>query len=72
MGDYASRVPHESLDLFRLVRTANLQFLQQLAPDQWESVGIHAERGRITVRELSTHMAGHDTNHIEQIRKILR
>jgi len=72
MGDYASRVPQESLELFRLVRTANLQFLQQLAPEQWECFGIHAERGRITVRELATHMAGHDTNHVEQIRNILR
>ena len=51
MGGYASRVPHESLELFRSVRTANLQFLQRLAPDQWECFGIHAERGPITVRE---------------------
>ena len=33
MGDYASRAPHESLELFRSVRTVNLQFLQRLAPD---------------------------------------
>jgi uncharacterized damage-inducible protein DinB len=72
MGDYAARVPQESLDLFRLIRTVNLQFLQQLAPEQWECFGIHAERGRITVKELAIHMAGHDINHIEQIRKILR
>ena len=72
IGDYASRVPHESLELFRLLRSVNLQFLQQLPPEQWECFGIHAERGRITVRELVTHMAGHDANHIEQIRNILR
>ena len=71
MGEYASRVPQESLELFRLVRTTNLQFLQQLGPEQWNCFGIHAERGRITVRELAAHMAGHDANHVEQIRKIL-
>ena len=71
MGSYAARVPQESLELFRLLRTANLQFLQQLSPEQWECFGIHAERGRITVRELAAHMAGHDINHVEQIRKIL-
>jgi len=65
MGDYASRVAQESLDLFRLLRSVNLQFLQQLAPEQWECFGIHAERGRITVRNLATHMAGHDANHVE-------
>lgn len=71
MGDYASRVAQDSLDLFRLLRSVNLQFLQQLAPEQWECFGIHAERGRITVRDLVAHMAGHDANHVEQIRKIL-
>jgi uncharacterized damage-inducible protein DinB len=71
LGGYAARVPQDSLELFRLLRTTNLQFLQQLAPEQWECFGIHAERGRITVRDLAAHMAGHDINHIEQIRKIL-
>ena len=70
-GNYASRVPHESLELFRLLRNANLQFLKQLTPEQWECFGIHAERGRITVRDLAIHMAGHDANHIQQIRRIL-
>ena len=71
LGDYASRVPGESFALFRLLRAANLQFLGQLTPEQWECCGIHAERGRMTVRDLAIHMAGHDANHIEQIRKIL-
>ena len=71
MGDYGSRAPQESLELFRLLRNANLQFLQQLAPEQWECYGVHAERGRITVKELAAHMAGHDANHVEQIRRIL-
>lgn len=72
VGDYASRSPQESLELFRLLRQANLQFLGQLSPEQWECYGIHAERGRITVRDLAAHMAGHDANHVEQIRNILR
>ncbi len=71
MGDYRSRNPRESLELFRLLRKANLQFLNQLAPEQWECFGMHAERGRITVKELAAHMAGHDANHVEQIRRIL-
>jgi|SRR5581483_3524047 len=71
LGDYASRSPEESLELFRLLRQANLQFLGQLSPEQWECYGIHAERGRITVRDLAAHMAGHDANHVEQIRNIL-
>lgn len=71
LGDYAARSPQESLELFRLLRDANLRFLGQLSEEQWECSGIHAERGRITVRELAAHMAGHDANHVEQIRRIL-
>lgn len=71
LGNYGARDPRESLALFRLLRGANLQFLHQLSRDQWECCGIHAERGRITVRELAAHMAGHDANHLKQIRGIL-
>ena len=71
LGDYASRDPHDSLALYRLLREANLRFLRALTPEQWECFGVHAERGRITVRELATHMVGHDENHIAQIQKIL-
>lgn len=71
LGNYASRVPHDSLTLFRLLRNANLQFLQQITPEQWDCFGVHAERGRITIRDLVVHMAGHDANHIAQIRRIL-
>jgi len=71
LGDYGARRPEDSLALFRLLRVANLEFLSKLSPEQWECCGIHAERGRITVRDLAVHMAGHDANHIEQIRTIL-
>ena len=71
MGDYASRSPHESLELFRLLRAVNLQFLEHLKPDEWDRHGIHAERGRITIRDLAVHMTGHDANHVEQIRNLL-
>ena len=72
IGKYSDRAPQESLALFRLLRNANLNFLSNLSPEQWDSFGIHAERGRITVRDLATHMVGHDINHVEQIRKILK
>ncbi len=71
LGNYRARDPHASLALFRLLRNANLEFLRYLSPAQWECCGMHAERGRITVKELAGHMAGHDANHVEQIRRIL-
>jgi hypothetical protein len=71
LGDYSAWEPHEGWEMFRLLREANLRMLAQLSPEQWECFGMHAERGRITVKHLARHMAGHDRNHIDQIRKIL-
>ena len=71
LGNYSARNPRDSLVLFRLLRDSNLGFLRALSPEQWDCFGIHAERGRITVRDLAIHMAGHDANHIQQIQTIL-
>jgi hypothetical protein len=71
LGDYPSRRPEESLMLFRRLREANLRMFAQLTPEEWQRDGIHAERGPMTVRDLALQIAGHDLNHLEQIRKIL-
>ena len=71
MSDYATAKPEESLELFRRLRDANLRMLDRLTPEQWESWGVHLERGRNSVTEFVRHMAGHDMNHLEQIRHIL-
>ena len=71
VGNYSGRAPQESLALFKLLRGANLDFLRGLSAEQWNCFGMHAERGRITVLDLATHMAGHDANHVEQIRRIV-
>jgi DinB family protein len=71
LGNYRSWKPAEALEMFRLLREANLRLLHGLSADEWERYGVHAERGRITVRDLARHMAGHDMNHVGQIRAIL-
>ncbi len=71
LGKYQSWTAEDGLAMFRLLREANLRMLHGLAPEQWECHGIHAERGRITVRDLARHMAAHDRNHLDQIRAIL-
>jgi hypothetical protein len=71
VGDYASWTAADGLAMFRLLREANLRMFANLRPGQWECYGVHAERGKLTVRELCGHMAAHDINHIEQVRRIL-
>ena len=71
LGDYRSWKSSDALDMFCLLREANLRMLRNLSTDEWDCFGVHAERGRISVRDLAHHMAGHDMNHVDQIRSIL-
>jgi len=71
LGEYSSRDAEKSLLLFRLLREANLQMLARLSPEQWQRHGMHAERGRMSVADLARQVAGHDINHIEQVRKVI-
>jgi hypothetical protein len=71
VGYYGEWTAADALAMFKLLREANLRMAAQLSPVQWESGGVHGERGPMTVRSLFRHMAGHDRNHVEQIARIL-
>jgi len=70
-GRYQEWSPQEAVDMFRLLRNANLRMLRALNSEEWLRFGEHAERGRISVRDLALHMAAHDLNHLNQIRRLL-
>lgn len=70
-GNYAQRDPRKSIELFRIVRDANLALYKSLTPGQWNHFGMHAERGKETLERILSMMAGHDINHISQIERIL-
>lgn len=71
LGDNSSRSAADSLLLFRLLREGNVRMFERLSEAQWTSRGIHAERGEMTLRDLMKQIAGHDLNHVEQMRNIL-
>ena len=71
LGTYHEWDPREALELFRLLREANLRMLANLSPEQWQCSGEHVERGKLTVAALARHMAAHDINHLQQIEKLL-
>jgi hypothetical protein len=70
-GHYSAWTPDDALSMFRLLREANLRLLDHLFEEEWQRFGVHAERGRITIRDLACHMAGHDLNHLRQVHSIL-
>lgn len=70
-GRYASSDLDASLGLFRTLREANIALFRMLDDEEWSRFGIHAERGRESLRDIATYYAGHDRNHFAQIEAIL-
>jgi hypothetical protein len=62
---------HRSLALFTPIRESMLRLLRGLNAEELERYGIHAERGRETVRHLLALYAGHDRNNLAQIERLL-
>lgn len=70
-GKYEKRNLRESVALFQAVRRANLALYQSLSPEQWQAYGIHSERGQESVERIVRMVAGHDLNHLQQMRRIV-
>jgi hypothetical protein len=71
-GHYEKRDPHKSVELFRVLREANIALLKSLTPEQWKHHGMHAERGQESIEHIVRLNAGHDINHIKQVERIVR
>ena len=69
-GRYATVHATVSVEMFRVLRHANLALLRALPPAEWNLYGIHAERGKESIREIAMYYAGHDLNHFVQIEAI--
>jgi hypothetical protein len=67
---YAETSLPDALAQIRILRGRTLHLLRGLRPEEWERAGIHAERGRESVRHLTKLMAGHDLVHLRQIARI--
>lgn len=70
-GHYDKRDPKKSIELFRVLREANLALLGSLKSEQWMEYGVHSERGQESIEHIVRFFAGHDVNHLQQIEKIL-
>jgi DinB superfamily len=70
-GHYDKRDPWRSLEQFRAMREANLALLDTLDPEQWTRDGVHSERGRESIEHMVQMLAGHDLNHVRQMRRVL-
>lgn len=63
--------PAESLALFEVLRSSNLQLLRRVDSALHQNSGMHQERGKESVTHLVRLYAGHDLNHLAQIARLL-
>jgi len=69
---YGKRDARRSLETFRVLRENNLAMLKEIPRETWDNYGMHLERGKETVAHMARMFAGHDTNHILQIERIVK
>jgi uncharacterized damage-inducible protein DinB len=60
----------EALDRFAVLRRSNLRLLADASPDDFQRVGVHAERGEESVAHMIRLCAGHDLLHLRQLARI--
>src|SRR6266851_3967214 len=69
---YDQADPSDALDLFALLRRANLRLVDGAAAADLKRVGVHAERGEESLEHLVRLYAGHDLLHLRQIERVRR
>ena len=69
---YQKRDAKRSLQLFSILRENNLAMLKEIPKETWDNYGMHLERGKETIAHLARMFAGHDTNHLLQVERIVK
>jgi hypothetical protein len=67
---YADSDPHDSVELFSVLRKSNLRLLATATPEDLERVGVHVERGDESLAHHMKLYAGHDILHVNQLKRI--
>jgi len=68
---YNKRDAKRSMEIFRVLRENNLALLREISRETWDNYGMHLERGKETIAHLVRMFAGHDTNHVLQVERIV-
>jgi hypothetical protein len=67
---YHGITPGEALQAFKAFREWNLLLVEDLPPSAASRRVTHPERGTMTFQTILETMAGHDLNHLGQLRRI--
>jgi hypothetical protein len=67
---YDQTDPADALEVFAVVRRANLRLVEGASPTELKRVGMHVERGEESLEHLIRLYAGHDLLHLRQIERV--
>ena len=62
--------PAETLERLRLLRKSFVRLFRGVPKADFKRTGHHLERGVVTLKEQMETAAGHDLNHLEQIKRL--
>jgi hypothetical protein len=68
---YLRNDPHEAVAALRRRRNEVLTLLRSLSASEWQRGGVHLSHGRLTLADWVASLAGHDDNHLDQLRRAL-
>jgi len=69
---YSDADPAEAIELFGVLRRANLRLLSRATVEDLKRVGVHVERGEESLEHHRRLYAGHDLLHLNQIARITK
>lgn len=58
-------------DVWMAARSANVHLLDRLPESAWAKIGVHSERGELSLMQIVVGNAGHDRVHEEQIERTI-
>ena len=68
---YAARDAHDSLASIIGLHKVVANILKLVADADWKRVGIHSEKGEVTLAEVLTLASNHTHSHVEQLQEII-
>jgi hypothetical protein len=67
---YSKRKASQVIELFRHIRAENYELLKDLPEEAFARVGLHSERGPVTLLEMVKTFTNHPEKHTAQLRAV--
>ncbi|MCC6793419.1 MAG: DinB family protein, partial [Thermomicrobiales bacterium] len=71
VGGFHAMSPDELFARIAIPRYELIQVLRRLGRDDWARTGLHEQHGKIGLEAIVAHLAGHEEEHLAQIRDLL-